>query len=92
MAVRGDENVRERKSVSGPRTGISCDCEARMGEKLDSKEMRKTGEFEVKMKVVKTEARATPEKKVWSKWVETRKDPNKPWCESSGVSHREGST
>ena len=29
---------------------------------------------------------------MWSKWVETRKDPNKPWDESSGVSPREGST
>ena len=61
-------------------------CETRTGEKLDSKEMRKRkakevqefDEFEVKMKVVKTEARMTPGKKVWSKWVETRRDPNKP--------------
>ena len=45
-------------------------CEARMGEKLDPKEMRKRkakevqefDEFEVKMKVVKTEARITPRK------------------------------
>ena len=74
--------------------------EARMGEKLDSKEMRKRkakevqefDEFKVKMKVVKTEARMTLAKKVWSKWVETRKDPNKPWCELSGLSPREGST
>ena len=56
-------------------------CEARTGEMLDSKEMRKRkakevqefDEFEVKMKVVKSEARMTPGKKVWSKWVETRK-------------------
>ena len=34
----------------------------------------------------------TPGKKVWSKWVETRKDPNKPWYELSGLSPREGST
>ena len=75
-------------------------CEARMGEKLDSKEMRKRkakevqelDEFEVKMKVVKSEAGMTPGKKVWSKWVETRKDPNKPWYESSGLSPREGCT
>ena len=40
----------------------------------------------------KSEARTTPGKKVWSKWVETRKDPIKPWYESSGVSPREGST
>ena len=74
--------------------------EARMGEKLDSKEMRKRkakevqefDEFGVKMKVVKTEARMTPGKKVWSKWVETRKDPNKPWYESYGLSPCEGST
>ena len=46
-------------------------CKARMGEKLDSKEMRKRKakevleleEFEVKMKVVKSEARMTPGKK-----------------------------
>ena len=75
-------------------------CEARMGEKLDSKEMRKRkakevqefDEFEVKMKVVKSEIRMTPGKKLWSKWVETRKDPNKPWYELSGLSPREGST
>ena len=34
----------------------------------------------------------TPGKKVWSKWVETRKDPNKIWYESSGLSPREVST
>ena len=75
-------------------------CEARMGEKLDSKEMRKRkakdvqelDEFEVEMKVAKSEARMTPGKKVWSKWVETRKDPNLPWYESSGLSPREGCT
>ena len=33
----------------------------------------------------------TTGKKVWSKRVETRKDPNKPWYESSGLSPREGS-
>ena len=33
----------------------------------------------------------TPGKKVWSKWVETRDDPNKLWYESSGLSPREGS-
>ena len=44
------------------------------------------------MKVVKSEARITPGKKVLSKWVETRKDPTKPWYESSGLSPREGST
>ena len=73
-------------------------CETRTGEKLDPKEMQKRkakevqelDEFEVKVKVVKSEARVTPGKKVWSKWVETRKDPNKPWYESSGLSHREG--
>ena len=75
-------------------------CEARMGEKLDSKEMwrrkakevQEFDEFEVKMEVVKSEARITPGKKVWSKWVETRKDPNKPWYESSGPSPRGDST
>ena len=34
----------------------------------------------------------TPGKTVWSKWVETRKDPNKPWYELSGLGPREGST
>ena len=75
-------------------------CKKRMGEKLDSKEMRKRKAkevqefdgFEVKMKVVQSETRMTPGKKVWSKWVETRKDPNKLWYELSGLSPREGST
>ena len=48
-----------------------------MGEEIDSKEMLKRkakevqefGEFEVKTKVDKTEARMTPRKKVWSKWT-----------------------
>ena len=74
--------------------------EARTGEKLDSDEMRKRkakevqefDEFEVKMKVVKSVARITTGKMVCSKWVETRQDPNKPWCESSGLSPRQGST
>ena len=44
------------------------------------------------MKIVKSEIRITPGKKVWSKWVEARKDPNKPWFESSGLSPREGNT
>ena len=75
-------------------------CEARTGQKLDSDEMRKRkakevqefDEFKVKLKVAKSETRITPRKKVWSKWVETRKDPNKPWYELSGLSPREGST
>ena len=113
MAGRGDENVRERDSVSRRRTGISCDCgedpsvsktinvcEARTGEKLNSEEMLKRkakevqefDEFEVKMVVDKSETRRTPGKKVWSKWVETRKDSHKPWYELSGLSPREGST
>ena len=68
--------------------------DARTGEKLDSKEVRKgrakevreLDEFEVKMEVVEeSEMRATPGKKIWSKWVETRKDPNSSaircrWC------------
>ena len=74
--------------------------EARTGEKLDSEENRKRkvkevqefDEIEVQMKVDKSEIRMTPGKKVWSKWVETRKDPNKPWYELSGLSPREGST
>ena len=58
--------------------------DARTGEKLDSEEVRKgrakevreLDEFEVKMEVDESEMRATPGKKIWSKWLETRKDPN----------------
>ena len=60
--------------------------------KRKANEVQELDEFEVKMKVVKSETRMTPGKKAWSKWVETRKDPNKPWYESSGLSPREGST
>ena len=75
-------------------------CEARAGEKLNSEEMRKRkakdvqefDEFEVRMEVDKSEIRMTPGEKVWSKWVKTRKDPNKLWYELSGLSLREGST
>ena len=94
MAVRGDENVREKiqfqdgeqESVAivdreDPRVSKTINvCEARMGEKLDAKEMRKRKakevqefDFEVKMKVVKSEIRMTPGKKVWSKWVKGSK-------------------
>ena len=59
--------------------------------KRKAKEVQEFDEFEVKMKVVKSEAGMTPGKKVWSKWVETRKDPNKLWYELSGLSKREGS-
>ena len=60
--------------------------DARTGGKLDSvevrktraKEVRKLDEFEVKMEVDESEVRSTPGKKIWSKWVETRKDPNNP--------------
>ena len=45
MAVRGDENVRERDSVS--RRDLSVSCEARAGEKLDSEERRKRKAKEV---------------------------------------------
>ena len=58
--------------------------DARTGEKLDSEEVRKgrakevraLDEFEVKMEVDESEMRSTPGEKIWSKWVETRKDPN----------------
>ena len=58
--------------------------DARTGEKLDSEEVRKgrarevreLDEFEVKMEVDESEMRSTPGKKIWSKWVETRKDRN----------------
>ena len=57
--------------------------DARTGEKLDLEEVRKgrgkevgeLDEFEVKMEVDELEMRSTPGKKIWSKWVETRKDP-----------------
>ena len=60
--------------------------DARTGEKLDSEEVRKgrakevreLDEFEVKMEVDESEMRSTQGKKIWSKWVETRKDPNSP--------------
>ena len=60
--------------------------------KRKAKEVREFDEFEVKMKVVKTEVRMSPGKKVWSKCVGIRQDPNKPWYESSGLRPREGST
>ena len=57
--------------------------DARTGERLDSevrkgraKEVQKLNTFEVKMEVDESEMRVTPGKKIWSKWVETRKDPN----------------
>ena len=57
--------------------------DARTGERLDSedvrkgraKEVRELDEFEVKMEVDESEMRVTPGKKIWSKWVETRKAP-----------------
>ena len=60
--------------------------DARTGEKLDSQEVRKgrakevleLDEIEVKLKVDESEMRSTLGKKIWSKWVETRKDPNSP--------------
>ena len=60
--------------------------DAKTGERLDSeevrkgraKEMRELDEFKVKMEVDESEMRTTPGKKIWSKWVETRKDPNSP--------------
>ena len=75
-------------------------CETRTGEKVDSEETRKRkakevqefDEFEVRMEVDKSEIRMTLGKKAWSKWVETRKDPNNPWYELSGLSPRESST
>ena len=60
--------------------------DARTGEGLDSEEVRKgrakevreLDEFEVKMEVDESEMRVTPGKKIWSNWVDTRKDPNSP--------------
>ena len=58
-------------------------CGARTGETLDSEEVRKErakevrelDEFEVKMEVDES-VRSTLGRKIWSKWVETCKDPN----------------
>ena len=58
--------------------------DARTGDRLDSEEVRKgrakeareLDEVEVKMEVDESEMRVTPGKKIWSKWVETREDPN----------------
>ena len=41
-----------------------------------AKEMRELEEF--KMEVDESEMLTTPGKKIWSKWVETRKGPNSP--------------
>ena len=65
--------------------------DARTGEKLDSEEVRKgrakkvreLDEFEVKMEVDESEIRSILGKKIWSKWVETCKDPN-----SSAIRYR----
>ena len=38
--------------------------------------MNSKSKFEVKMEVDESEMRSTPGKKIWSKWVETRKEPN----------------
>ena len=67
--------------------------DARTGERLDSeevrkgraKEMRELDEFKVKMEVDESEMRTTPGKKIWSKWVETRKDPNSPAIRATEV-------
>ncbi|CAK0840370.1 unnamed protein product, partial [Prorocentrum cordatum] len=58
--------------------------DSRTGEQLDSEEVRKgrskelrdLAEFEVKVEVDESEMISKPGKKIWSKWVETRKDPN----------------
>ena len=53
---------------------------SRTGERLDSEEVRKRAreldELEVKKEVDESEMRVTPGKKILSKWVQTRKDPN----------------
>ena len=60
--------------------------DARTGERVDSdevrkgraKEVREVDELEVKMEVDESAMRSTPHEKIWSKWVETRKNPNSP--------------
>ena len=77
IAVVDDEDLSATEAIEA--------YDARTGEKLDSEEVRKErakkvrelDEFEVIMEVGESEMRLTPGKKIWSKWVETRKDPNK---------------
>ena len=82
---------REQESVAvvdyeDPSATEAIEAYARTGEKLDAEEVRKGrakevrefDEFEVKMEVDESEMRSTPGKKIWSKWIETRKDPSSP--------------
>ena len=83
---------REQESIAvvnyeDPSTSATIEAyDARTGERLDSEEVRKgrakevreLDEFEVKMEVDESEMQVALGKKIWSKWVETRKDPNSP--------------
>ena len=75
------------ESCEDPSTSETIEAyDARTGERFDSEEVRKgrakevreLDEFEVKMELNESEMRVTPGKKIWSKWVEMRKDPNSP--------------
>ena len=90
IVVREDPSVSKTINAHEARTGGKLDSEAMR--KRKAKEVQEFDEFEVKVKVVKSEIRMTPGKKVWSRWVETRKDLKKCWYESSGLSLREGRT
>ena len=46
-------------------------------ERDEPKKVRELHEVEVKMYVNESEMQSTPGKKIWLKWVETRKDPNR---------------
>ena len=71
-----DPSATEAIEASDERTGEKLDSEeVRMGR---AKEVRELDAFEVKMEVDESEMRSTPSKKIWSKWVDKRKDPSSP--------------
>ena len=70
--LRGSQHVGGLRRETGERLDLA---EVRKGR---AKEVRELDEFEVKMEVDESEMRVTPGKKIGSKWVETRKDPNSP--------------
>ena len=71
-----DPSTTEAIEAYGERTSERLDSEeVRKGR---AKEVRELDEFEVKMEVNESEMRVTPGRKIWSKWVDTREDPNSP--------------
>ena len=68
-----DPSATEAIEAYDAKTGVKLDSEeVRKGR---AKEVRELDEFEVKMEVDESDVRSTPGKKIWSKWVETRKGP-----------------